>query len=473
MPEILTESFCERCGTRYTFEAAAPKARRFGALKILSKGLVNFVANDETSLDEAFADARNEQQRVQTTDQLDAFHKTFQFCMSCRQYTCGNCWNEAEGRCLSCAPHLGQEVLGAPFANLDAAVLDAIDAGPDEHGQNGRGAPLDLGTLAWPTTDLPLVAGPSPEPEPVAQALADISPAAAVQPTEPPVAALDAAVEGEPNVEPAAAVVAQAPERLEADPSVIDDDVAEAAANGARRRAAAAASQSQPGHDLAAAAIARTTDLFARLRPGRRTQATPAPQDLEAMAPAASPPEAVPATVSANAAPTTFNALTASGEAVDAQPTADLGVDAVIGQPPASPAPTPRTEPAAPTPNLPPQQDPTQTPIWSMVAPESIDSNIAAAGARRAATGSLGPQSDLPPTAASARSWHAAAHEAAPEWPTRPAVVAATRQGPDLWVASSQDVLNRPGSGVQACVSCGLPLSATARFCRRCGSQQH
>jgi hypothetical protein len=41
-----------------------------------------------------------------------------------------------------------------------------------------------------------------------------------------------------------------------------------------------------------------------------------------------------------------------------------------------------------------------------------------------------------------------------------------------VWAASSRDVLNRPGSGVQACASCGLALSASARFCRRCGSQQ-
>ena len=39
MPEILTESFCERCGTRYTFEAAAPKGKRLGKLKVISQGL--------------------------------------------------------------------------------------------------------------------------------------------------------------------------------------------------------------------------------------------------------------------------------------------------------------------------------------------------------------------------------------------------------------------------------------------------
>ena len=109
MPEILTESFCERCGTRYTFEAAAPKGKRLGKLKVFSKGFVNFVSSDETSLDEALADARSDEQRELTRRQLDAFHQTFQFCLSCRQYTCANCWNTEENRCLSCAPLLGQD----------------------------------------------------------------------------------------------------------------------------------------------------------------------------------------------------------------------------------------------------------------------------------------------------------------------------------------------------------------------------
>ena len=75
MPEILTESFCERCGTRYTFEAAEPKGKRLGKLKTFSKGFVNFVTNDETSLDEAFAEARSDEQRELTNQQLDAFHQ--------------------------------------------------------------------------------------------------------------------------------------------------------------------------------------------------------------------------------------------------------------------------------------------------------------------------------------------------------------------------------------------------------------
>ena len=144
MPEILTESFCERCGTRYTFESAAPKQKRLGRFKVLSQGFKNFVMSDDTSLDEAFAAARNDEEREAVTQQLDAFHKTFNFCMNCRQYTCSNCWNDAEGRCLTCSPHLGHDVLATPFPALET---------------NGNGAAAEdaprLDGLAWPTLDLP------------------------------------------------------------------------------------------------------------------------------------------------------------------------------------------------------------------------------------------------------------------------------------------------------------------------------
>jgi hypothetical protein len=137
MPEILTESFCERCGTRYTFESAAPrKTRRLGQFKTLSKGMKNWVMSDDTSLDEAMAAARNDDERELTSHQLDAFHSTFNFCMTCRQYTCGNCWNAAEGHCLTCAPHLGQEILPAAFP--DQAAFE----------------PVRIEAEAWPEVDL-------------------------------------------------------------------------------------------------------------------------------------------------------------------------------------------------------------------------------------------------------------------------------------------------------------------------------
>ncbi|HEX6986594.1 MAG TPA: hypothetical protein VF170_14525, partial [Planctomycetaceae bacterium] len=142
MPEILTESFCERCGTRYTFESAAPrKTRRLGQIKTLSKGMKNWVMSDDTSLDEAMAAARNDDERELTTQQLDAFHATFNFCMNCRQYTCANCWNAAEGRCLTCAPHLGHEILPAPFPEGVAFEPARIEA------------------ESWPEVDLTAAAG--------------------------------------------------------------------------------------------------------------------------------------------------------------------------------------------------------------------------------------------------------------------------------------------------------------------------
>src|SRR5215216_1983464 len=133
MPEILTESFCERCGTRYTFESAAPrKARRLGQFKTLSKGMKNWVLSDDSSLDEAMAAARNDEERELTSQQLDAFHSTFNFCMTCRQYTCGNCWNTAEGRCLTTPhssppgsrPKRGPRSMSRPWAQTATAMTD-------------------------------------------------------------------------------------------------------------------------------------------------------------------------------------------------------------------------------------------------------------------------------------------------------------------------------------------------------------
>ncbi|MGH2513969.1 MAG: hypothetical protein ACRDGQ_14960, partial [Candidatus Limnocylindrales bacterium] len=174
MAEIITESFCERCGTRYTFEAATPKKRRIGKLRVLSKGLKNYVLSDDASLDEALAEARSDDERERSGGQLDAFHQTFQFCMSCRQYTCANCWNETEGRCLSCAPMaVTGSLLRSPLDDLLAGggmaplivepdVTEVGTGEPNGHnGSNGHNGLNDVETTpaaitgsAWPTIDL-------------------------------------------------------------------------------------------------------------------------------------------------------------------------------------------------------------------------------------------------------------------------------------------------------------------------------
>ena len=93
MTEILTESFCERCGTRYTFEPAAPRRKALRGIGTLGRGLRHFVSDPGSTIDEAMAVARSEQEQRSTANALEAFHQTFNFCLSCRQYTCSDCWN--------------------------------------------------------------------------------------------------------------------------------------------------------------------------------------------------------------------------------------------------------------------------------------------------------------------------------------------------------------------------------------------
>src|SRR5215208_4485856 len=123
MTEILTESFCERCGRR----------KPLSKIGTLGRGLKHFVADSGTSLDEALAVARSEQEQRSTQTALEAFHRTFNFCLSCRQYTCADCWNAVEGRCLTCAPTAESSLaatrvdnsIGAPPMDHAHALVDS------------------------------------------------------------------------------------------------------------------------------------------------------------------------------------------------------------------------------------------------------------------------------------------------------------------------------------------------------------
>ncbi len=273
MPEILTELFCERCGTRYTFEAAEPKGKRLGKFKVLSKGFVNFVSNDQTSFDEAFAEARSDEQRELTNQQLDAFHQTFQFCMSCRQYTCANCWNEVESRCLSCAPHLGTDVLDAPFRTSDPLARIFGDTPADAHAANGVGNGNGNGAVA-PSSIGPAVSPPAPvEPSAwpsadlVAEPAADATPPLGAGPTDAPPTAWPSTepgivVEGTPS--PAAALAPAIPDDRVAGAidETVDDDVAQAVAAAESARHAHDAEPAAVDGELEAAAAAQRQAEF-------------------------------------------------------------------------------------------------------------------------------------------------------------------------------------------------------------------
>ena len=150
---------------------------------------------------------------------------------------------------------------------------------------------------------------------------------------------------------------------------------------------------------------------------------------------------------------------------------------------PVAAAPEPEPEPVAAAPEPEPEPEPrvdvVPQPTWQIVAPDStpvVETPIAPTQ-----------EPVQPPTDAVAASaepqW-----PAQPEWPTREPAAglpflnrppAATGGIEALWAASAQEVAQvgqatatRPSTGVQPCVSCGLSLSANARFCRRCGTRQ-
>ena len=485
MPEILTESFCERCGTRYTFESAAPRGPRLKGLKVVSRGLKNFVMSDDTSMDEAMAAARSETDREVTTHQLDAFHKTFNFCMSCRQYTCGNCWNDAEGRCLSCAPNLGHDVLAAPFPDLDAG------GALTPHGGNGHAlepanghTPVIESPMAWPTSDLMREElAVEPQPWPIAEteeraAEFGVVPADALgadgvaadddlELIDPlaRLAGLDAVVDHvteTPN-DAAAAAEAVAPEPVAPEPVAFEpaDDA----------NAGPARIEPTDPDRVAAAAALRTTDLLQRFRPGQNLDDAIAAYE-QSLADAQEEPEREPEP--AAAAPEPEPEPVAAADAPEPEPEPVAAAPEPEPEPVAA-APEPEPEPVAAA----PRDDVVAQPTWSIVAPDTSPSD----GTRVPVAPPAGAPPQQPAAASAEPQW-----PTQPQWPSqrpsaglpflgRPAEPTGGIEA--LWAESARevvsvpaDVATRASSGVQPCVSCGLSLSANARFCRRCGSRQ-
>ena len=470
MPEILTESFCERCGTRYTFESVAPrKTRKLGQFKTLSKGVRNWVMSDDSSLDEAMAAARGDEEREVTAQQLDAFHATFNFCMNCRQYTCGNCWNVAEGRCLTCSPHLGHDVLGVPFpdavpfepARLDAEAWPEVDL-PGVAAASGAGLGLDAptngvapdngfhGEANGPALDETFDVGArlaflSREPKRAPSARDVVADEAVAEAAAPEVASEPFDAWPAEAVEPIEAVEAppEPVEKAEAEPELVEAVAAEAEP---------AAIAEVDVDTLAAHAAARTSDLLARFRPGQNIDA-----ELEAYEAELEAQQQAEAAVE----PAAEAPIAAEPEPVAAEPE------------PVAAAPEPVAAEAAPTP---PREDVIEQPTWRIFAPApqpapTVDQPVAPTP----------PEIPAVPTPTQA--------SIEPQWPARPdtadspsmALLAnhARVSSDAMWAASSREVLGGPvdaqanvPTGIQPCSNCGLSLSANARFCRRCGTRQ-
>lgn len=581
MPEILTESFCERCGTRYTFQSAAPKVGRLAKMKVLSRGFKNYVLSDETSLDEALADARSVDDRETSVEQLDAFHKTFNFCMSCRQYTCQNCWNDREGRCLSCAPSLSVGILPSSLPGLNPVAGTSSLVGNGHVHAEGNGHVEGADATAWPGTDLGIASDEIPfagtaavEEKPLSrlEALFGREAAARIEagapkvdetekeitsvpemiglekpdkkhrepaPREPELIGMEAEAAAEPEAESVMTMVADEPDvedaitaadaEVEAEPQPFvalaapvdeaDDTDADATA--------ASAPDAEPvplvhavdpeTDELAAAAAAQTHGLLDKFRARPELPApapiasTPIPPMVEIPRPVPTPaptpqPQLPYAAIGPQADPAMPQPFGVIGrpQAPSPQPYAsrlampyaapaglpyagpDVPIQPYPAPTPAHPAPAPAMYPPFQAGYAPPPAPP-QSQYATPPAPPSF--------ATPAAYPTLQPQYPAPaPTPPPAPSWrmvapespylapapgapaHTAPASAAgpePQWPTTPSWPAPLARGAEaVWAESTRDLLSRPEAGVSACFNCGLPLSATARFCRRCGTSQ-
>ena len=479
MPEALTESFCERCGTRYEF-AAPTQLNTIRKTRGLISGLRNYIMSQD-ALTDAVGDAMRSEEEALAAQQLDAFHDQFNFCISCRQYTCTNCWNDAAGRCRTCEPIAGTDDLLERFEATFTAQHPELAAAAAQAELEQAELNRRLGLEAWPTADLEVaptngngrvpvtdwpaeeaLPGVEPEPEPVVAAAepepeAEAVVAAAEEPETEPVVA---AAEPQPEPEP---IVAEA----EPEPMVAEADIQHALVVVDEDMVAAAAPEQPP----VAAEPPRLRVLTWEDDAAFELEAEPQPVVAEVA------PEPEPEPVMAEVAPA------AEPEPIvgEREPEPAVAEAESEPEPVTAPEPEPVAERPAPQPirpisetivQIPPQVIQPTEPAEERVAAEAEDPLVAARRAQLDMLG-LGDPGDGPLAADRKvlpyRSSGASVHPAE--------IAARTAAGlPEpgaFWEASAREVAGAMSHvGVQSCGDCGLSLSASARFCRRCGTRQ-
>ena len=452
--QTLTESFCERCGTRYEFSAPT----RLNPLR-KTRGLIGGIKNYLTSQDalgDALEDAMRTEAGALATAQLDAFHQAFNFCIDCRQYTCVNCWNDAAGRCRSCAPIPGTDDL---VERLTYATGAAPVAGIAEAEMTDQEVRRHLGLDAWPTSDLPAEAAATGQ-----------LPEDAWATTPGAWTGAPAAPSYEPE-EPAATVGGfVGPDGFVYETKERADMVA------ASMLAEAVAAQEAAAREEAARAEAELEAMRAA------EEALAAMQAEEAMAAetAVEPPQAVEPEAEPVAAEAVQEQPRLRVVAWDEDATLDLEPEPIVAE--AEPEPIAASsevepEPAAPTPISPriaPISEtilrfPTRPAEPQVAQPAAAVDETPEVAARRAQLDQLGlgggPAQPEAPAVLPYRSRGAAVSDV--ELALRAAA------GQRFWEASAREVASAVGRvGVQNCGECGLSLSANARFCRRCGTRQ-
>ncbi|MDQ4036704.1 MAG: hypothetical protein M3153_12410 [Chloroflexota bacterium] len=507
MAETLTESFCERCGTRYEFQAPTrlnPLRRTRGFIG----GLRNYLTSQD-DLADAMGDAMRSEEDNLAAAQLEAFHESFNFCIDCRQYTCLNCWNNDAGRCRSCAPIPGTDDLAERLAAA-SAVATPLVAEPELVYEDAT--LVRPGLDAWPASDLPTEAAlassgqaeapwpavetlqTEPEPEPV---VAEFE----VEPLPEPITAWQPAPTTEPEAEPQPVAAeldsALAEIEVEPEPVLVELDaepepmpvLVELDAEPTPEPAAEAETEPEPARPALRVVAWDEDSAYQLIEPEPMVELVPEPAAAEverSFEPVDA--EAEPQPVAAEVEPEPVAAeVEAEPEPVAAEIEAEPQPVAAETEPTPEPEPVaaevesePKAEPVRPAPRMAPISDtilhfparrtPEQAPAEGDRAAAAADSPELAA--RRAQLDLLGlgdpgqgPVAPERPQELPYRSRGAAASHGEL---TRQAAL----QG-SFWEASAREVANATGHvGVQNCGQCGLSLSANARFCRRCGTRQ-
>ena len=516
LTDTLTESFCERCGTRYEFNAPT-RLNPLRKTRGFVGGLRNYLTGQD-ALSDAMSDAMRTEEDGLASAQLDAFHESFNFCITCRQYTCVNCWNDEAGRCRTCAPIPGTddlaERLAASFAApivgaqpgmaqdpppgyLELDVWPMSDLPIDSIGGNGAGAE------GWPEAEFskegaigqapevepepePVVAEVEPEPEPVvAEVEPEPEPVVAEVEPEPVVA------EVEPEPEPVVAEVEPEPVVAEVEPEP-EPVVAEVEPE-PEPEPIAAGIEIEPVH-LPLRVVAWDEDAaFELVEPEPElvaaefepfvvewdTQPVPAADEpvVAEVEPEPVVAEVEPEPVVAEVEPEPVVAE------VEPEPVvAEVEPEPVVAEVEPEPVVAEvEPEPEPPRLRVPPIRDtilpfPTRRPAPAPDEDERVaaaaEANSPEVAARRAQLDDLGlggPDSGVAegdmPQPLPYRSRGAAV--------TQTDLARAEVMRRSFWEASAREVASAGAQvGVQSCGQCGLSLSANARFCRRCGTRQ-
>ncbi len=460
MAETLTESFCERCGTRYEFSAPT-RLNPLRKTRGLFGGLKTYLTSQE-ALSDSIGDAMRVEQGALASAQLDAFHESFNFCIDCRQYTCVNCWNDDSGRCRTCAPVAGADDIGDRVAATLAAGGVAVDAEP----LIGDGAsPAPLGLEAWPTTDLPEIAttdAPPADAWPTADPLAAVAASSVMADAEEGIRGPDGFVYDSPRIDPepdaadVRAELAWEPEPMVAEVEVEPEPMA---------------AELPPLRVLSwdDDAAYEPEPILAEVEPEPVVAAVePEPEPILA--------EVEPEPVVAAVEPEPVVAE------VEPEPVvAEVEPEPVVAEVEPEPEPILAEVEPEPEPRVPaapinetilrfPQRRTTPPPPAERLAAENDAPEVAARRAQLEGLGlgdpGEGPVLPEPPAIVPYRSRGAAV-------PQGELAARAAAQGVSFWEASAREVASAAATvGIQNCGGCGLSLSANARVCRRCGTPQ-